>query len=278
MSQPERTRGPSWRIFGELLADCRSEEPSAHRSGDASAERGEKHLSARGNTGRGTGADAASGDPERRGPLRLLGIGLAIVIGGLFVVLLIFGLLSKSANTNIDDSLARKQAVAVPPFRLAVLQHGALGGPLTSKLTRALTDGQVSQTELRGVPYVLNFWASWCVPCRTEAPQLERQWRQARREGVLFVGLNMQDVTDDARAFLSGFRIDYLNIRDPTNDTARQYGVTGVPETFFISRRGKVVGHIIGVATAADLRNGIAAASAGHLQTARQGGARKPTR
>ena len=88
----------------------------------------------------------------------------------------------------------------------------------------------------------------------------------------------MQDVTSDANNFMNRFGVDYLNIRDPSNDVARNYGVTGLPETFFIDRAGRVVGHVIGESTAAQLREGIAAALNGQVAGARHGGARRPTR
>jgi cytochrome c biogenesis protein CcmG/thiol:disulfide interchange protein DsbE len=95
---------------------------------------------------------------------------------------------------------------------------------------------------------------------------------------MLFVGLDMQDITEDAKHFMDTFRVDYLNIRDPSNDIARKYGVTGVPETFFISARGEVVAHVIGVVSEKQLAAGMAAAKAGRPQPAREGGARKPAR
>jgi cytochrome c biogenesis protein CcmG/thiol:disulfide interchange protein DsbE len=142
-----------------------------------------------------------------------------------------------------------------------------------------LEDGAVASEELRGRPYVLNFWASWCVPCREEAPFLQETWRRARERGdVLLVGLNMQDLTEDARDFLRDFDIDYLNIRDPANEVARRFGVTGVPETFFISAEGDVVGHVIGVVSAEQLRAGMRAALGGRPTPTREGGGRRPTR
>jgi cytochrome c biogenesis protein CcmG/thiol:disulfide interchange protein DsbE len=160
-----------------------------------------------------------------------------------------------------------------------VLQRGDLGPQLAPRLRGALADGRLSLTELRGVPIVLNFWASWCVPCRQEAPLLQRTWgAQARPRGVLFLGLDMQDLTDDARSFLREFHIDYLNIRDPSNTVARRYGLTGIPETYFISPRGRVVGHVIGVSSPAQLRAGIAAAVTGTPTSRRKGGAQRSTR
>jgi cytochrome c biogenesis protein CcmG/thiol:disulfide interchange protein DsbE len=124
---------------------------------------------------------------------------------------------------------------------------------------------------------VLNIWASWCVPCQQEAPTLERSWReQARPHGVLFLGLDMQDVTTDAQSFMRHYAVDYPNIRDPTNDVARAYGATGVPETFFINARGRIVGHVIGVSSTQQLSAGIAAALSGQVHGARRGGEQRP--
>jgi cytochrome c biogenesis protein CcmG/thiol:disulfide interchange protein DsbE len=125
---------------------------------------------------------------------------------------------------------------------------------------------------------VLNFWASWCIPCREEAPTLERAWRRARAAGILFLGLNMQDFPEDARAFMREFDNTYLNVRDQSNGVARDWGVTGIPETFFITARGRVVGHVIGVVSAAQLRHGIESARRGRPLGSLKGGDRLPTR
>lgn len=207
--------------------------------------------------------------------LALRAVGLAAV--ALFVALLVYGLLAQAPDTTIDDALARRQTTPAPGFALGVLtggEPGALAGPWR----RAAGDGRVDLEELRGTPVVVNFWASWCIPCREEAPLLERGWRGARGQGVLFVGLNMQDVRGDALDFLRRFGQTFPNVRDPTNATSRRWGVTGIPETFFISRRGDVVGHVIGVVTEQQLTGGIAAALAGRPAGAQTGGEQRPTR
>ncbi len=200
-----------------------------------------------------------------------------MVVLGLFVALLTYGLLSKAPDTTIDSSLAEAKAPPAPGFELDVLDEGMVGRRL-DRVRRASEDGEVSLTELRGQPVVLNFWASWCPPCREEAPRLEAGWRTARREGVLFLGLDMQDLPGDARDFIREFELSYPQVRDDGDDVARDWGVTGLPETFFISRRGRVVAHVIGAVSAGQLVEGIRAAVEGRPLAALEGGARRSTR
>ena len=218
-------------------------------------------------------------DPtSRRSPLRHAGRLAALFVTAAFLALLVYGLLSNAPDTGIDDSLAAGDSVPAPSFELEVLQRGSLGRDLEASLGNAFSDDRIASEELRGRPYVLNFWASWCIPCREEAALLQRSWREDRDGGISFVGLNMQDLRQDARDFLTDFDIDFLNIRDPSNEVARRFGVTGLPETFFISAHGRVVAHVIGVISADQLQAGRAAAVSGRPLGAQQGGDRRPTR
>lgn len=201
-----------------------------------------------------------------------------VAVLALFLALLTYGLVTKAPKTGIDDSLARSTSIQAPGFSLPVLERGSLGRDLSAQLEPALGDRRVALAELRGRPIVLNFWASWCVPCREEAPLLERSWKAARKEGVLFVGLNQQDLSEDARTFMREFRISYLNVRDPSNATAREWGVTGLPETFFITPGGQIVGHVIGVLSPEQMRGGLRAVRSGRPLGALNGGGQLPTR
>jgi cytochrome c biogenesis protein CcmG/thiol:disulfide interchange protein DsbE len=211
--------------------------------------------------------------PIRRA-LRVLGVLAAVA----FVALLAYGLTTKSADRTIDDALSRGEAVAPPGFSLATLAGGEPSGGAAMAWSRASRDGEVALDELRGTPVVLNFWASWCDPCRAEAELLERGWRDAGRGDVLFLGLDAQDASEDARDFIGQFGLTFPHVRDPSNDTSREWGVTGLPETFFLGADGLVVGHVIGSVSAEQLRAGVAAARAGRPQSVARGGEQRPTK
>jgi cytochrome c biogenesis protein CcmG/thiol:disulfide interchange protein DsbE len=107
--------------------------------------------------------------------------------------------------------------------------------------TLTLFDGStLALDRLRGKVVFLNFWASWCPPCRAEARLLEAAWQKYREQGVVFVGVNIQDEEESARAFLQEFGITYPNGLDRGARIAIEYGVWGLPETFFIDRDGRI--------------------------------------
>lgn len=107
--------------------------------------------------------------------------------------------------------------------------------------TLTLFDGKtIRLQDFRGKAVFLNFWASWCPPCRAEARTLEAAWQNYKDRGVVFLGVDIQDKEEDARAFLKEFDITYWNGRDVTGKIAVNYGVWGIPETFFIDREGRI--------------------------------------
>jgi cytochrome c biogenesis protein CcmG/thiol:disulfide interchange protein DsbE len=95
---------------------------------------------------------------------------------------------------------------------------------------------------------------------------------------VLFLGLNMQDLSGDAREFLDEFSITYPTIREPSNEVARGYGATGIPETYFISARGRVVSHVVGVISPEQMEAGIRAAVSDRTAGTEEGGDIRPQR
>ena len=122
-----------------------------------------------------------------------------------------------------------------------------LGRP-AAPFTLALFDGgPFALAEQRGKVVVVNFWASWCVPCREEAPLLEAAWRAYRDQGVVLVGVNFQDAEPAARRFLDEFGLTFPNGPDPGGRIAIDYGVYGIPELFIIGRDGRITYKHIGV-------------------------------
>jgi cytochrome c biogenesis protein CcmG/thiol:disulfide interchange protein DsbE len=110
-----------------------------------------------------------------------------------------------------------------------------------------LFDGSVLRLEdLHGKVVFLNFWASWCLPCRAEARTLEAAWQKYRDQGVVFVGVNLQDREEAAREFIEEFGVTYPNGMDRGARIAVGYGVWGLPETFFIDRDGRITYKHIG--------------------------------
>ncbi len=102
--------------------------------------------------------------------------------------------------------------------------------------------------DLRGQPVVVNFWASWCVPCREEAPELARFHREMHERAPL-VGVDFQDRESDARAFIREFRWRFPNVRDPHGKLANGYGVVGLPTTFIIDGDGRIARALTGAQT-----------------------------
>jgi len=100
--------------------------------------------------------------------------------------------------------------------------------------------GTIKIEDLRGKVVFLNFWASWCPPCRAEAKTLEAAWQRYKDREVVFLGIDIQDTEQAARAFLKEFGITYVNARDESEEVAIEYGVWGIPETFFIDREGRI--------------------------------------
>jgi len=127
--------------------------------------------------------------------------------------------------------------------------------PLVGRPAAAFTltafDGQpVSLAGLRGKVVVLNFWASWCTPaCYEEAPVLERGWRAFKARDVMVVGVDIQDTPEAARKFMEQFSLTFPNARDLTGKVSIDYGVYGVPETFFIDRQGRIRAKHVGAVT-----------------------------
>jgi cytochrome c biogenesis protein CcmG/thiol:disulfide interchange protein DsbE len=125
-------------------------------------------------------------------------------------------------------------------------------------LPRLNGSGKLSLASLHGKVVVVNFWQSSCYPCKLEARDIASASRDWAAKGVVFVGVDAQDLKSSARAYMKHFDVTYPNVRDAIGATWPRWGVTGVPETFFIDRRGRVVPpHITGQASRKAIDEGI---------------------
>jgi cytochrome c biogenesis protein CcmG, thiol:disulfide interchange protein DsbE len=140
------------------------------------------------------------------------------------VALLAYGVASKQEDTSIDTQLAAGKRPAAPAIALAKLD-GA---------------GKVPLSSYKGKVVVLNFWASWCGPCRTEAPLLERWQRKLGAQSATVVGVDVLDVSDDARKFIGEFKLSYPQLRDGDGSNLKRFEVVGYPETVVLDRRGRI--------------------------------------
>jgi cytochrome c biogenesis protein CcmG, thiol:disulfide interchange protein DsbE len=158
---------------------------------------------------------------------RLSPFAVAVIAGMLALVgLLAYGLSQNEPDRAIDRALARGETKDAPDFTAERLEGGGTG----------------SLADYRGKVVVLNFWASWCEPCRDESPLLDRWHRKLSADGKgTVLGVDVLDVAEDAREFVDEFDLGYPMLRDGDGDVLGEYGVIAYPETFVIDRRGRIV-------------------------------------
>ena len=124
-------------------------------------------------------------------------------------------------------------------------------GPVSSGMApdfslTSFEGGTLKLSELRGQVVIINFWASWCPPCREEAAYLEQTWRKYEGKGVVFIGVDWVDTDKEALAYMDEFDLTYFNGPDIGTRIAQAYNIQGVPETFYVAKNGEVRGVHIG--------------------------------
>jgi cytochrome c biogenesis protein CcmG, thiol:disulfide interchange protein DsbE len=163
------------------------------------------------------------------------------IAGGLGVIGLLTAAVWQAAtqpNSSTASPLVGRTGKPAPSFTLASLSPSG----------RALSLGS-----FRGRPLVINFWASWCIPCRTEMPLLEKAYRSEAGK-VQFLGIDSNDTANAARSFVRQVGVTYPVVSDGSGGEATQYGLFGLPTTVLISPSGKIVGRVIGQLHASTLQ------------------------
>jgi cytochrome c biogenesis protein CcmG/thiol:disulfide interchange protein DsbE len=151
----------------------------------------------------------------------------AILAVAALVFVLVYGVAAKSDDKTLDEAVKKNESPTAPSRTLPVLG----------------TDGeQKALADYKGKVVVLNFWASWCTPCRTEAPELEKAQKQLQSSGQgTVLGIAYQDAPNDSEKFIKEFGLTYPSLRDVGGKLAKDYGTRALPETFVINPQGKVV-------------------------------------
>jgi cytochrome c biogenesis protein CcmG/thiol:disulfide interchange protein DsbE len=166
----------------------------------------------------------------------------AVLVVALLVGLLAWQVVRTDQGKNLPGEVDAGQKPPAPVFELDKLDGS----------------GQVSLADLRGKAVVVNFWASWCAPCKDEAGTLEDAWQRWRGRDVVVLGVDLQDFSTDARRFVDRYGVSYPVLHDRHNWTWGRYGLSGLPETWFVDRDGRLVGeHVEGPVTAEELDRNI---------------------
>lgn len=160
---------------------------------------------------------------------KLVAQGVAIGLVALLFLLLAWSLV-RDQGGDLAAAAARGERPQAPDFTLGRLEGS----------------GELALSSFRGKAVVLNIWASWCIPCKKEAPYLEEVWRDNRARGLVVLGLNAKDLRADAQRFVSRYDLTFPMVRDGSGDTIAKWGVTGFPETFVLDREGRVVEAFVG--------------------------------
>lgn len=120
----------------------------------------------------------------------------------------------------------------------------SVGDPVPTKKLPMLGANRTGEVaDYRGRWVLVNLWASWCIPCRAEAPVLERLWRTERKRGLTVLGINVQDNSSDALSFIHTYDLSFPQLRSVGSEMSAAFGTSAVPENFLVDPRGRLAWH-----------------------------------
>jgi peroxiredoxin len=185
----------------------------------------------------------------------------------------------KARGGDIGKQLSRRRPVQAPDFSAAVIRAGAIPEALEAPFERATAEGRLDMANLRGTPVVLHLWSSQCAPCRADARLVEATWKRWGQRGVLFVSMHVEESrASTPKVVIRQYDLTYPAVSDRSGAIAGRYGATALPQTFFISSAGDIVGEVIGSPSVRQLEVGTAATQSGRPFGSEQGSARVPLR
>jgi cytochrome c biogenesis protein CcmG/thiol:disulfide interchange protein DsbE len=149
---------------------------------------------------------------------------LVVFVSLALVALLVYGVIGVGESTTLDDAVKDGERPAAPSQELPLLAGG---------------EGSIA--DWHGKPVLVNFWASWCDPCKDEAPLMERAHRRLSAKGGTVLGVTVDDASDKSKAFMREHGLSFPSLRDVDGELGEDFGTTGVPESFAVDDQGRVV-------------------------------------
>ncbi len=149
---------------------------------------------------------------------------MVVVASLALVALLVYGVIGAGPSSTLDDAVSAGKLPPVPSRELPRLDGGT-----------------AAPADFRGKPLIVNFWASWCEPCKDEAPVLERAQARLAAKGGTILGVTVNDQSERSRRFAERYGLAFPSVRDVEDDLGGDFGRIGVPETFVVDRAGRIV-------------------------------------
>ena len=168
------------------------------------------------------------------------------------------GVTSPSTSADRDEETTD----STPDYKAAVGALPRVGSTAPDFTLRTIEGDSIILSKLRGHPLLINFWASWCMACRAEAPELQKLYTEYKQRGLIILGVNttQQDTVDSARAYVSEFKLTYSIPMDENGHAVKAYGVMGLPTSFFVDPEGIIRNVVIGQMDRATMLEGLALA------------------